>query len=217
MTIQEEIQNGESRTLEYKATLPHDSQKWIKTIVAFANGAGGKFVLGVNNQREFVGLAKSVDLFELKDNIADTIGQMCEPQIMFDITAEMVDDAQLLIVNVFPGNATPYFIKSLGKENGTFIRLGATTRNADWTALEELSNRGRHVPLCTFRKILAKIFYIFILNLYIRTGKLIVRKITRKDLENLNLIIGNKKDTATNAYAILLGKHEYTSRIQCAR
>ncbi len=93
--IQEEIQNGESRTLECKATLPHDSQKWIKTIVSFANGAGGKFVLGVNNQREFVGLSKSVDLFELKDNIADTIGQMCEPQIMFDITAEMVDDAQL--------------------------------------------------------------------------------------------------------------------------
>jgi len=31
------------------------------------------------------------------------------------------------------------------------------------------------------------------------------------------LIIGNKKDTATNAYAILLGKHDYTSRIQCAR
>ena len=28
MTIQEEIQNGESRTLEYKATLPHDSQNF---------------------------------------------------------------------------------------------------------------------------------------------------------------------------------------------
>ena len=50
MTLQEEIQNGESRTLEYKSELPPDSQKWIKTIVAFANGAGGKFVLGVNNQ-----------------------------------------------------------------------------------------------------------------------------------------------------------------------
>ena len=77
MTLQEEIQNGESRTLEYKATLPHDSQKWIKTIVAFANGAGGKFFLGVNNQREFVGLEKSVDLFELKDNIADTQSVRC--------------------------------------------------------------------------------------------------------------------------------------------
>ena len=42
MTLQEEIQNGESRTLEYKPTLP----QWIKTIVALANGAGGKFVLG---------------------------------------------------------------------------------------------------------------------------------------------------------------------------
>ena len=68
MTLQEEIQNGESRTLEYKATLPQDTQKWIKSIVAFANGAGGKFVLGVNNKREFVGLPKTVDLFELKLN-----------------------------------------------------------------------------------------------------------------------------------------------------
>ena len=74
MILQDEIQLGESRTLEYKAELPLDSQKWIKTIVAFANGAGGKFVLGVNNKREFVGLSKTVDLFELKDNIADTIG-----------------------------------------------------------------------------------------------------------------------------------------------
>lgn len=104
MTLQEEIQNGESRTLEYKAELPQKSEKWIKSIVAFANGAGGKFVLGVNNQREFIGLAKSIDLFELKDNIADTIDQMCEPRIMFDITAEMVDEAQLLVVNIFPGN-----------------------------------------------------------------------------------------------------------------
>ena len=175
------------------------------------------YVLGVNNQREFVGLAKSVDLFEIKDNIADTIGQMCEPQIMFDITAEMVGDAQLLIVNVFPGNATPYFIKSLGKENGTFIRLGATTRNADWTALEELSNRGRHVYYDEFACPSVKVEDEDIKYLCKDFSERAERKITRKDLENLNLIIGNEKDTATNAYAILLGKHDYTSRIQCAR
>lgn len=32
MTLQEEIQNGESRTLEYKSELPPDSQKWIKPL-----------------------------------------------------------------------------------------------------------------------------------------------------------------------------------------
>ena len=37
-----EIKNGESRTLEFKKELSQDSSKWIKTIVAFANGAGGK-------------------------------------------------------------------------------------------------------------------------------------------------------------------------------
>ena len=37
-----EIKNGENRTLEFKKELPQDSSKWIKTIVAFANGAGGK-------------------------------------------------------------------------------------------------------------------------------------------------------------------------------
>ena len=217
MTLQDEIQRGENRTLEYKAELPQDSQKWIKTIVAFANGAGGKFVLGVNNKRDFVGLAKTIDLFELKDNIADTIGQMCEPQIMFDITAEMVDEAQLLVVNVFPGNATPYYIKSVGKENGTFIRLGATTRNADWTALDELTNRGRHVYYDEFPCPDLKVEDADIKYLCKDFSDRADRRIIRKDLENLNLIIGKNKDVATNAYAILLGKHDYTSRIQCAR
>ncbi|MBR6125304.1 ATP-binding protein, partial [Candidatus Saccharibacteria bacterium] len=46
MSLQQEILNGESRTLEYKVELPEDSEKWVKSIVAFANGAGGKFVVG---------------------------------------------------------------------------------------------------------------------------------------------------------------------------
>ncbi|MBQ9207341.1 MAG: putative DNA binding domain-containing protein [Treponema sp.] len=217
MTIQEQIQNGESRTLEYKSELPQDSQKWIKTIIAFANGAGGKFVIGVNNKREFVGIPKSVDLFELKDTIADTIAQMCEPQVMFDITAEMVGNSQLLTVQVFPGNATPYYIKSLGKENGTFIRLGATTRNADWTTLDELTNRGRHVSYDELAYSSLAVDEADIAYLCKDFSERAKREITRKDLENLNVLTGNKKDVATNAYAILLGKHEYTSRIQCAR
>ena len=90
MILQEEIQLGESRTLEFKKELPSDSTKWVKTVVAFANGAGGKIVIGVSNQREIVGIPKSVDIFEVKDGIADAISEMCEPQVMFDITAENI-------------------------------------------------------------------------------------------------------------------------------
>jgi len=41
----------------------------------------------------------------------------------------------------FPGNDIPYYINSLGKANGTFIRLNATTRNADAANLDELELR----------------------------------------------------------------------------
>ena len=56
----------------------------------------------------------------------------------------------LIVIEVFPGNDTPYFIKSFGKENGTFIRLDATTRNADITTIDELELRGkrRYYDVC---------------------------------------------------------------------
>ena len=217
MSLQQEILNGESRTLEYKVELPEDSEKWVKSIVAFANGAGGKFVVGVNNRREFIGIPKKADLFELKDSIADKISQMCVPQIMFDITAEIVEGAQLLIVQVFPGMATPYYIKSQGKENGTYIRLGATTRNADLAALSELENRGRNVSYDGLPYRSLKVTDADIAFLCKDFSKRAKRKITKADLENLHLLTGRSHDKATNALAILLGKHEYTSRIQCAR
>ena len=43
------------------------------------------------------------------------------------------------------------------------------------------------------------------------------RKITSKDLINFGLLVGEDHKTGTNACAILLGKHDFTSRIQCAR
>jgi len=136
---------------------------------------------------------------------------------MFDITAEIVEGAQLLIVQVFPGMATPYYIKSQGKENGTYIRFGATTRNADLAALSELENRGRNVSYDGLPYRSLKVTDVDIAFLCKDFSKRAKRKITKADLENLHLLTGRSHDKATNALAILLGKHEYTSRIQCAR
>ena len=52
-----------------------------------------------------------------------------------------LDGKVIVVVEVFPGNDTPYYINSLGKANGTFIRLNATTRNADAANLDELELR----------------------------------------------------------------------------
>ena len=212
-----EIERGESRTLEYKVELPAESAKWVKTIVAFANGAGGKFVLGVTDRRELVGIPKGVDLFDLKDSIANTIGQMCEPQIMFDVHVETVNDVQILVTQVYPGNATPYYIKSLGKENGTFIRLGATTQQADSTILDELYFRGKHVHYDEQASLNANVSEEELNSLCADFTQRAGRQIQVKDLENFHLFSRENGIVCTNALALLLGKHEYTSRIQCAR
>lgn len=137
------IQSGESRTLEFKAELPKDSRKWTKTIVAFANGAGGKLIIGINNKRVVTGIPHTMDIFELRDKISDTIGEMCSPQIIPDISLMNINGKQILVVEVYPGSDTPYYITAEGLERGTYIRLDATTRNADDSMLQELELRSK--------------------------------------------------------------------------
>ena len=46
---------GEGKTLEYKAELPKGKQL-AKTLIAFANGSGGKLVIGVDDKRQLIGI-----------------------------------------------------------------------------------------------------------------------------------------------------------------
>ena len=49
MTV-EEILAGESKNIEFKIQRPKDSIKYMKTVVAFANGEGGRIVFGVDDK-----------------------------------------------------------------------------------------------------------------------------------------------------------------------
>ena len=40
-----------STNIEYKVSLPDKSEKYMKTIVAFANTQGGKLIVGVDGRR----------------------------------------------------------------------------------------------------------------------------------------------------------------------
>ena len=54
-----EIQKGESKTLEFKQQLPK-GQQIAKTLIAFANGSGGKFIVGVTDDRQLVGIQDDI-------------------------------------------------------------------------------------------------------------------------------------------------------------
>ena len=53
--------SGESKNIEYKITLPDKSEKYMKTIVAFANTQGGKLIVGVDDKtHQIVGVENSL-------------------------------------------------------------------------------------------------------------------------------------------------------------
>lgn len=55
---EDQLFSGESKNIEYKVTVPDKSEKYMKTVVAFANGRGGRIVFGVDDKTlEIVGRA----------------------------------------------------------------------------------------------------------------------------------------------------------------
>ena len=72
---------GESENVEFKEDIPSKSEKYLKTVVAFANGKGGRLVFGVEDATwRVTGFAKE-DVFQKMDAVTNAIFDSCEPRI----------------------------------------------------------------------------------------------------------------------------------------
>lgn len=141
----DEIIRGESRNVEFKVKLPDISEKYTKTIVAFANTQGGQLIVGVDDvSRKVVGVDND-EAFKIMDSIANAVSDSCMPQIVPNIELQTVDNKTVIVVTVTPGPNRPYYLKSKGKENGTFIRVAGTTRPAHPEKIKELEMEGAHI------------------------------------------------------------------------
>ena len=89
--------SGESKSIEYKVTLPDKSEKYMKTIVAFANTQGGKLIVGVDDKtHEIVGVENEI-LFQLMAGIANAVSDSCMPQIIPDIEPQTIDGKTVML------------------------------------------------------------------------------------------------------------------------
>ena len=152
MTI-EEILAGESKNVEFKENLSEKSIKYMKSVVAFANGTGGKIIFGIADQtREVVGFGKE-DVFKKMDAIANAVSDSCEPAIIPDISLQTIDGKTVIVAEISEGRQRPYYIKALGREGGIYVRVAGTTRLADEYMVRELmfegSNRYFDQALCS--------------------------------------------------------------------
>ncbi len=141
----EDLLAGESERLEYKERFDGRAEKsrFLRTVVAFANGAGGRIVFGMEDGTGRIkGVPAETDVPALMDAIANSVSDNCAPVVPMKLQVTELDGKTVVVTEIFSGSRPPYFVRSLGKEDGVFVRVGATTRPADPEVCRELEFRG---------------------------------------------------------------------------
>ena len=88
--------SGETKNIEYKVTIPNKSEKYMKTLIAFANTQGGKLIIGVGDKTHEVAGVDNSELFQMMDSIANAVSDSCVPQIIPDIEPQTMDGKTVL-------------------------------------------------------------------------------------------------------------------------
>ena len=139
--LADEIKAGESVNIEFKVEVPKRSEKYIKSVIAFANTAGGKIIIGVDDEsHEIVGVDKD-EVFKIMDSITNAISDMCYPQIFPNIGVDTVEGKCVIVIEIYPGANRPYYMKSLGKEAGTLYGYQGHPELLMWQSLKIWSCR----------------------------------------------------------------------------
>ena len=225
---EESLFAGESKNIEYKVAVPKKSEKYMKTVVAFANGNGGKIVFGIDDKTlEIVGMDED-NIFKTMDAITNAISDSCEPRIRPDVTLQTVNDRTVIVVEILPGAMRPYYIKSEGMIEGTYMRVSGTTRPVEGYMLKELILEGQNryfdsepcrelqitdediQNLCKTMKETA------IKNTWQNSEKAKIKDITKNTLLSWGILTEVQGEIfPTNAYALLTGQLRMQPVIQC--
>ncbi|HPN38867.1 MAG TPA: putative DNA binding domain-containing protein, partial [Melioribacteraceae bacterium] len=222
MKIIDKIKIPEGRNLEFKETIP-EKDSIAKTAVAFSNDGGGEIFIGIKNSPRIITGINENDLLLYEEKITNIINDNCFPTILVDIVSAKIEEKYLLIVKIPKGSLPPYFLKSYGKENGTFIRVGSSNRQASPEILQEIERKRLNISydsLPIYEIELDKID----LSLFSKTfSKITGKKVNKISLEKLGLI--KKEGTryfATNS-GILFSNSDIKkavfpyAKVECAR
>jgi predicted HTH transcriptional regulator len=134
------LKRHEGKTLEFKRDLS-SPDGILKTVVAFANTAGGTVVIGVEDGSKNVrGLP---DALASEERLASLISDSIRPHLVPDIEVMAWRNLNVLAVQVHPSNTRPHYMQRLGPEDGVFVRVGSTNRRAEELQIEELKRWNR--------------------------------------------------------------------------
>ena len=207
----------EGKTLEFKRDIS-SPKNILKTLVAFANTAGGRLLIGIeDDSRAVLGVEDPLDEEErLCSLIADSI----EPRLVPNVELISFEDKTLLGVEVYPSGSRPHWLRKEGSEEGVYVRLGSTNRKADRELIAELK---RGVEGKSFDEQALPDRTVDDLDFDAATACFEMhRKLVKKDLESLRLVAKHQgHQVPTVGGMLLFGKDREMvfpdAWIQCGR
>lgn len=230
MTLEDSIAKGESNVLEFKEMLSeHSAQRLMRTVVAFANGTGGRIIIGIKDGTlEIVGV-ENEKVFEVKDAIARTIADGCAPLINPDISYQTIAGKTVIIIDIPQGRQRPYFVKKTGPVDGVYIRVDATNQQVDGAVLQELTQEGMNrcydkipcqgleISSEEIQALCASLTKVALGNCYTDETYAQVRPVTPQQLLSWGIIREeNGRLLPNNAFALLAGHYQVHAETQCA-
>lgn len=182
----EEILAGESKNVEFKVERPEKSIKYMKSVVAFANGKGGRIVFGIDDDtREIAGIPEDC-VFREMDAITNAISDRCEPVIVPDVYPQTIDGKEM-------------YYESEGRSYDTVIRRDLSVSEQD---IEKLCADMKGVALANCKNAAQRQSMKEVTkNILLNWGVL------AEDEEGVI--------HPTNAYIFLTGQDVFLSKIQC--
>jgi len=134
----------ESKSLEFKSQLPN-FHNLIKTCVAFANGMGGKIIVGIDDKsREVIGIDDKIRN-RVYDEFPNSLYDATSPSLFAEIYEKRYDDLSVIIIEIPYGSKKPVFIKKEGIPEGVYLRAGSNTRRASQEYIEELMRESKRI------------------------------------------------------------------------
>jgi ATP-dependent DNA helicase RecG len=199
MDLTELLKRPEGKTLEFKRDLSSTAGV-LRTVVAFANTAGGTVLIGVEDGTRHVrGVA---DPLALEERLASVLNDGIAPHLLPDIEILPWRSTNVLAVQVYPSPSRPHYLKAAGIETGVYVRVGSTNRRADEELVAELRRAGLgksfdEQPLPELNS--EAVDFAAASECFAA-----VRKLRRSDLETLRLLVPHQGRKVPSAGGILL-------------
>jgi predicted HTH transcriptional regulator len=113
----------------------------LRTIIAFANTAGGTLLVGVEDRTRKVRGLKDVLLEE--ERLANLVSDQVAPRLVPDIEILPWRRTHVLAARIYPSSSRPHYLKKAGFPAGVLVRVGSTNRQTNTELIEEMRRFAR--------------------------------------------------------------------------